>query len=220
VYIPALLLGLLFVGLEWSGVDVWLSAHFYDPVSQQWPYKEHWLIQKGLHKGGRLFFFTLVGSILLFLLRTFKANSALRIYRRGLAYLFLASISGPLIIMVLKNHTHIYCPWDLQIFGSLKPYIRWFDTVPETMPVGHCFPAAHAGSGFTFVNLYFFFLAVQAHYKFWGLGFGLALGGLYGFTQQMRGAHFLSHDVAALAICWFIALMLFGVCFRKQVQWR
>jgi membrane-associated PAP2 superfamily phosphatase len=217
--VPALLLMSLFVGLEWSGADVWLSAHFYDPINHQWPYKDHWLIQKVLHKGGRLVFFTIVGGIVLLLLKSYKADTALKHYRRSLTYLFLASISGPIIIMILKNHTHIYCPWDLQLFGSAKPYIRWFDAVSAAMPVGHCFPAAHAGSGFTFVSGYFFSLAVQANYKLLGLGFGLILGGLYGFTQQMRGAHFLSHDVIALAICWFMSLILFLLFFRKRLQW-
>ncbi|NOT84643.1 MAG: phosphatase PAP2 family protein [Methylococcaceae bacterium] len=218
--LPALLLGMLFAGLEWSGADVWLSAHFYDPIAQQWPYKEHWLIQKVFHKGGRLIFFAIVASILVMLQRSFKVDSALKAYRLSLMYLLLASISGPLIIMFLKNHTHIYCPWDLQLFGSFKPYIRWLDELSPALPVGHCFPAAHAGSGFAFVSLYFFFLATRARYKFYGLGFGLILGELYGFTQQMRGAHFLSHDIAALAVCWFMAVSLFMVFFRKQVQWQ
>ncbi|MEQ1635139.1 MAG: phosphatase PAP2 family protein [Methylococcales bacterium] len=218
--LPALLLGTLFVGLEWSGLDIWLGRHFYDPIAREWPYKDHWLIQKVFHKGGRLVFFAIVASILVMVLRSFKMGSALKPYRRGFLYLFLASISGPLIIMALKNRTHIYCPWDLQLFGSFKPYIRWADAVTIAMPVGHCFPAAHAGSGFAFVSFYFFFLAVCSDYKFRGLSFGLILGELYGFTQQMRGAHFLSHDVMALAICWFMSLGLFIVFFRKQLQWQ
>lgn len=31
---------------------------------------------------------------------------------------------------------------------------------------------------------------------------------LFGFAQQMRGAHFLSHDVATLAVCWTVAVLL------------
>ncbi|MFI3136994.1 MAG: phosphatase PAP2 family protein [Methylococcaceae bacterium] len=219
IVVPALLLGWLFLWLESSGWDILLSTHFYDPIAHQWPYKDHWIIQSVLHKGGRLVFFAIVASIAVLFLRSYKVGAALRSRQRGLAYLVLACISGPMIIMFLKNQTHIYCPWDLQVFGALKPYIRLFDPVPPAMPIGHCFPAAHAGAGFAFVSLYFFFLATAARYKFLGLSFGLALGGLYGFTQQMRGAHFLSHDVASLAVCWFVSLGLFIVFFRKQLQW-
>lgn len=220
LFAPVFLMGLLFVGLQGSGLDVWISAHFYDPNSHQWPYKEYWFIEQVMHKGGQNFFIILIICIFCLLLASFKTDSTLKIYKRSLAYLFLASITGPLIIIFLKHHTHFYCPWDLQIFDSVKPLIRWFDPVSPLMPVGNCFPAAHAGSGFTFVNLYFFFLAVRPKIKFAGLYFGLILGGLYGITQQMRGAHFLSHDVAALAVCWFTAFILFIVCFRNQLQWN
>lgn len=216
--LPILIFGIAFIGLESSGLDTWLSAHFYDAGQHLWPYKDHWFIQKVLHKGGRLVFFGIIALILGFLGRSFLSSS-LKNYRHSLAYLLLASISGPLIIMFLKNHTHIYCPWDLQFFGSTKPYIRWFDSVPNTAPIGHCFPAAHAGSGYTFISFYFFFLSMQPRLKWHGLAFGLKLGLLYGITQQMRGAHFLSHDVASLAICWFMALLLFWLFFRRRIQW-
>jgi membrane-associated PAP2 superfamily phosphatase len=40
------------------------------------------------------------------------------------------------------------------------------------------------------------------------LGFGLAAGLIFGLAQQLRGAHFLSHDLWALAISWLVALAL------------
>lgn len=220
VILPGVILGLLFAGLEWSGADIWLSTHFYQRELNQWPYKDHWLIQRVLHKGGRMVFFLLAGSILLLLGYSHIVKSGLQKQRRELIFLFLASITGPLIIMWLKNHTHIYCPWDLQIFGSSKPYIRFFDAVFESLPVGHCFPAAHAGSGFTYVSLYFFFWLTSPRYRFFGLFFGLFLGSLYGFTQQMRGAHFFSHDVMSLMICWYVSLTLFLLFFGRQVRWQ
>lgn len=218
VIAPALLFSITFIGLESSGLDIWLGAHFYDPAQQLWPYKDQWLIQKVLHKGGRLAFFGIIAIILWLIARSF-ATPSLKNYRHSLIYLALASISGPLIVMFLKNHTHIYCPWDLQFFGSTKPYIRWFDSVPTAAPVGHCFPAAHASSGYAFISFYFFFLSTHPHLKWRGLSFGLGLGLLYGLTQQMRGAHFLSHDVASLAICWFMTLLLFWLFFKRRVQW-
>jgi membrane-associated PAP2 superfamily phosphatase len=217
--LPGVLLGILFAGLEWSGFDVWLSGHFYDADIKLWPFKDDWLIQKVLHKGGRLVFFALAACMLLLYLWSWRAKSALRNYRRALLFLFLASIAGPIIILVLKNHTHIYCPWDLHLFNGAKPYIRFSDAITAAMPVGHCFPAAHAGSGYTFISLYFFFLIAQPRYRYWGLLFGLTLGGFYGFTQQMRGAHFLSHDVMAFLICWYASASLFVVFFAKQVRW-
>ena len=215
--VPLFILVFLFIGLESSHADVWLSAHFFDPHTQLWPYKDHWLIQKVFHKGGRLFYFALLGVTLGLFLWTFKPSSSLRPFHLNLGYLFLASVCGPLIILNLKNHTHIYCPWDLQLFNSTRPYIRWLDPVPSGLPVGHCFPAAHAGSGFAFVSLYFFYRSTFPRIKYLGLGFGLGLGLIYGFTQQMRGAHFLSHDVMSLIICWFVSLLLYLLMVEKRL---
>ncbi|MCL7421426.1 MAG: hypothetical protein M8364_11040 [Methylobacter sp.] len=62
-------------------------------------------------------------------------------------------------------------------------------------------------------------MLVKPDYKFYGLCFGLGLGMVYGIAQQMRGAHFLTHDLFALAVCWFSSFVLFMLFFRKQLQW-
>ena len=218
--LPGVVLGLLFVVLEGRGWDLVLSAHFYNVELHQWPYKDHWLIQRVLHKGGRWVYFSLLAVILIQFGRTWVQKSGLKPCRRALAYAFLASIAGPLMIMWLKNHTHIYCPWDLLLFDSHRPYIRFFDPVTGDLPIGHCFPAAHAGSGYAFVSLYFYFWLTHPKYRYYALGFGLGLGGLYGFTQQMRGAHFLSHDVMSLIICWYASVTLFLLFFSRVISWH
>jgi membrane-associated PAP2 superfamily phosphatase len=43
------------------------------------------------------------------------------------------------------------------------------------------------------------------------------IGPLYGLTQQLRGAHFLSHDLVSIALCWFVSYAVFAfaeVCRR------
>ncbi|MNV84902.1 hypothetical protein D3C71_1788110 [compost metagenome] len=42
------------------------------------------------------------------------------------------------------------------------------------------------------------------------------MGLLFGFAQQLRGAHFLSHDVWTLAISWFVALALYLAMARRE----
>ncbi|MGZ8241520.1 MAG: phosphatase PAP2 family protein [Methylobacter sp.] len=217
--IPFLVLGIMFSGLEFAWLDLWITKHFYNAALNQWPYKEHWLAETVLHIGGRYFIYAIAAGVLYCLLNSFKVNSAFYAYRRQLVFLLAASISGPIIIALFKSNTHIYCPWNLILFGGDKPYVRLFDYASHSAEPGHCFPAAHAGAGFTFVSLYFFLLIVRQEYKFYGLYFGLGLGILYGVAQQMRGAHFLSHDVFSLAVCWFSSLLLFILFFRKQLIW-
>ena len=36
----------------------------------------------------------------------------------------------------------------------------------------------------------------------------LVIGLVFGIAQQLRGAHFLSHDLWALMVCWLVALSL------------
>ena len=69
-----------------------------------------------------------------------------------------------------------------------------------------CFPAGHASAGYAWVALYFFFLATRPAWRWRGLAIGLATGAVFGISQQLRGAHFLSHDIFAMIICWGVAL--------------
>ncbi len=219
VILPILLLLTLFYSLESTGLDLWLGKQFYSTALKEWSFKENWFAETALHTGGRFFIYILASSVLVCLLYSFKSVSVFTRYRKPLCFLLLASIIGPLVISILKNTTHIYCPWNLTDFGGDKPYVRLFDRVDSQLPVGHCFPAAHAGAGFTFISLYFFLTVVKREYNRYGLYFGLVLGLFFGFAQQVRGAHFLSHDVFALSIDWFSSLVVFILFFRKQIKW-
>ncbi len=216
--LPIAAFGLVILALEYTGLDVWLATHFYDQQLHLWPLREHWLSQQVIHKGGRYFVYVLGIAVLLSWLWSFRTRSALNKYNLGLAYLLAASLTGPIIVTILKSRTHIYCPWDLTIFGGNKPHIRLFDSLTSDLTVGHCFPSGHSVLGFTFVSLYYFCLIVNPRYKYLGLWVGLVWGMIFGLDQQMRGAHFLSHDISSLAICWLSASLVFGLFFRKQFK--
>jgi membrane-associated PAP2 superfamily phosphatase len=215
---PLIVLSVLLVCMEFTQLDVWLASHFYNTELKLWPYREHWLTQTVLHKAGRYIVYTIGVMLLLCWLTAFRSKSALSGYRKHLTFLLLASLTGPLIITYLKSHTHIYCPWDLALFGGNKPHIRLFDPIDNNLSIGHCFPSGHSGLGFTFVSLYFFFLLAKPTYKYHGLTAGLVAGFIFGINQEIRGAHFFSHDVFALAVCWFSSLLLFMVFFSRQFK--
>lgn len=216
--IPLALFVVAIAGLEFTSLDFQISENFYNTKLHEWPYKEDWLIETVIHKKGQAFSKIMGGVVLSFLLFSQRKNSSLYRYRKSLLFLFIASITGPIITAILKSNTTIYCPWDLKLFGGEKPYIRLFDNVPGEHAIGHCFPSGHAGGGFTFISLYFFLMVVNPKYKILGLFGGLLLGTVYGIAQQMRGAHFLSHDIYALMVCWFSSLTWFLIFFRKDLQ--
>lgn len=186
---------------EYTGLDLRLSRHFFDAATESWPYKEHWLTQNLLHIGGRNLVVAMAGLLALLLMVSFFW-AGLKPYRKDLSYVLIAGLSGPALIGALKVLTHIYSPWDLQLFGGRLPYVRIFDMVPPLATVGHAFPAAHAGGGFAWFSLYFALRQRGVTWSRFSLAIPLTLGVVFGLAQQARGAHFFSHDLFALAICW------------------
>lgn len=56
------------------------------------------------------------------------------------------------------------------------------------------------------VHPFFILLASsKSHQRWLALGTVLVSGLLFGVVQQLRGAHFISHDLWTLVICWFVA---------------
>ena len=50
------------------------------------------------------------------------------------------------------------------------------------------------------------------------LAIGLAAGLVFGISQQFRGAHFLSHDIWSLALCWYLSLGIHYAIFRRSAS--
>jgi membrane-associated PAP2 superfamily phosphatase len=207
-------LGLLF---QYSNLDLEIVSYNYDPVHGFWPLKDHWLTQTILHIGVQ-HLCKLFGLFLLvytgFLFATGKQHRR----RKVLLCSFLSMVGGIALVGFLKGHTRIYCPWDLEVFGGHLPHVPLFQSFSLTTPVGHAFPAAHAAIGFSFVSLYFTCALFAPRWKYPALGFALVMGFLFGFVQQLRGAHFPSHDLFSLAICWVSVIGVHLLFFREKMQ--
>ena len=206
--IPGMLMFALVMVLNYTPLDLAFSWYFFDENIRAWAFHDTWLFRTLLHdwaqKVNILFLLVILGS---FLHARFIGRQRLR--ARAFSYLFLASSAGPAIIGILKNTTHIYCPRDLVMFGGDKPLVHLFDSVDPSLPVGHCFPGGHSGSGFALVSLYYFFLMLKPQHRVSGLLAGLFIGVLYALVQEIRGAHMPSHDVTSLAICWGVSTLIY-----------
>lgn len=214
VPLSAILLGTAF---EYSGFDLWWVSRFYDLHTHSWPFKRHWFFKDVLHRGGQWFVMATAAGSLIVLVMTFLSPK-LRPFRKTFLFFIIATAAGPLLVSLGKQLTHIYTPWDLQIFYGEQPYIRIFDPVPVGAPVGEAFPAGHSSGGFAFMSLYFLMAHHHLASRQYGLLFGIILGTLFGLTQQIRGAHFPSHDLFSLAICW-TATLATSIAFYPQ-YWR
>ena len=207
----AMLTGIFF---QYSGIDIWFEHFFYDEAQHAWPYDHNWLASDVIHRGGQFVMMVYAKGLLVFAIFTLLIKK-LKVYRKAAWFLVLASLTGVAIIGELKNITHIYSPWDLLVFGGEYPHIRLFDTVASTAPVGHAFPAGHAGGGFALLSFYFWFREKNHSCRYYFLAVALGMGLIFGLEQDIRGAHMLSHDLFAFAICW-LACMGWAVVFFSQ----
>ena len=214
--LPLLCVGLAVI-FEYSGFDVWAVSHFYDFTAHSWPFRGHWLFYTVIHEWGRYLDIAAGGCWVILFACSF-VSARLKPYRKLMLYFITAAAAGPLIVGVLKHMTRIYTPWELKIFSGTMPHIRIFDSVPPGLPAGEAFPAGHASGGYAFLALYFVLLRLGSPYRGYGLAAGLCLGLVFGIGQQIRGAHFPSHDLFTFAICWSCALVTYFVFYPDE--WR
>jgi membrane-associated PAP2 superfamily phosphatase len=188
--------------------DLWLADRLYAMEGHAWSLQNGYVTQDLLHAAGRQ-----ASKDLWFALAMMVAASLLsphwKQWRRPLLYLLLSTALSTAAVGLLKRWTNMDCPWDLLRYGGDKNYYTLFMHRPSMLGHASCFPAGHASAGYAWIALYFFFLSTRPRWRGWGLGFALALGAVFGVAQQLRGAHFLSHDLWTLMICWLIALALY-----------
>lgn len=205
--LPLLVLGVVFCAWTLLHGDLWLADRVYAWQGHAWALRDARVTQQLIHLGGRdlsaLAWLAVLAAWVVAL-----GRAGLAPLRRPLLYLLIATALSTLLVAWIKSWSNIDCPWDLARYGGTRPYIGLFQLRPAGLERGVCFPAGHAGAGYAWLALYFFLLVVKPRLRWFGLGVGLGAGLLFGISQQLRGAHFLSHDMAAAAICWSCAMAL------------
>ena len=202
---------------EYSGLDIALARNFYNDTTGTWPLKNDFLVAGVLHTFARDCVVYVMVGVLLLLVSSFVFKR-FRPFRKGAAYMLLGSLAGVALVAILKDSTHIYTPWDLVLFGGDKPHVRIFDPSPAGLPVGHAFPGGHSSGGFAFFSVYFLLSRYRPKYRHFGLALGLTVGGIFAAAQEMKGAHFLSHDLFSLVICWYSAFAVYKLMFHKELE--
>lgn len=207
VWLPLILFIPVAATLMAGNGDQWLADQLYRWQGGRWALKDAWWTSQLIHKGGRDLTRAAALLVVLALLHS-RLDNPRRPLGRPLLYLLLAVGLSTGIIALLKHGTHMDCPWDLERYGGQRPFIGLFQARPALPGHAACFPAGHAGSGYAWVALFFFMRKVDAQWRWPALLLALALGTVFGVGQQLRGAHFLSHDLWSLAISWTVASTL------------
>ena len=188
--------------------DQWIADRLYALEGNAWTLQSGYWSQDIFHAAGRQASKNAWFLVLIVFIASFFSEK-LRVWRRPLAYLLIASLLSTAVVGLLKRHTNIDCPWDLLRYGGRQQFYGLFTQRPIALAKAACFPAGHASAGYAWVALYFFSLSTAPRWRWWALGSALSVGLLFGFAQQLRGAHFMSHDVWSLMICWLTALGLY-----------
>jgi len=196
---------LLSVALAWdaSGLDLPL-AHLAGGASG-FPWRDTWLLATAAHEGGRLLAW--LTALVLCIAVWWPFGPLARIGQRERLQLAVSTLVGAVAVSLLKSGSQTSCPWELSDFGGLARYVSHWSLLTDGGR-GHCFPAGHAASGFTFVGGYFAFRSASPRLARRWLAAALAAGILLGLAQQWRGAHFMSHTLWSAVVCWGAACLL------------
>jgi membrane-associated PAP2 superfamily phosphatase len=197
------------------GGDQWLADRMYAWQGSHWQLRHDFVTEQLIHRLGRdistMAWLTVLAAWIV--ARTRPGWGSLR---RPLAYLLVSVAVSTALVAWVKSWSNMDCPWDLARYGGAREYVGLFAMRPLGMSRGACFPAGHASGGYAWLALYFFLWSVRPRLRWLGLAVGAGMGLVFGFSQQLRGAHFLSHDLWTLAICWATALGLF-LWFRRRL---
>ena len=194
------------------GLDtLWADALYY-LEGDHWAWRNAWLTSQLLHKYGQQFSSAWGVGLLAFTVGCFF-TARTRHLRRGLVCLCTAVTASLLLVSLGKHWLALPCPWDLQRYGGDLTGSAYTLYPGE---VSGCFPAGHAAGGYCLVALYFFARYQGLRRPGLWLWPAAIIGPVYGLTQQLRGAHFLSHDLVSLALCWFVSYAIFALATYRQ----
>jgi membrane-associated PAP2 superfamily phosphatase len=203
--LPALFLIVLAVAAVVLKLDLRFADLLYAAEGGQWVLKKTFVTEQLLHVVGR----NAVAGAWLLVLLVWAATwwkPQWRSWRQPLAALALSVLLSTVLVASLKKFSSIDCPWDLVRYGGEHPYVDVFSALLAGAPHRGCFPAGHASAGYAWLALYFFFQSVRPAWRWRGLAVGIVIGMVFGLSQQLRGAHFLSHDLWTAALCWLVAV--------------
>ena len=200
------------IGVEvTSDADRVITRLFADPNGHGFPLRASFWLEVVMHQWAKYAVITLgalVASalVLSYIVRGWREG------RRILVFLLLAMTLAPLSVTLGKAASSRHCPWDVDEFGGVVPYTRFFEAPQARTPPGHCFPAGHASTGFALFAFYFGAYAQRRRQAArCALLLGIAAGFVLGFGRVLQGAHFTSHVFWSGVTCWTVMLGLYAL---------
>jgi membrane-associated PAP2 superfamily phosphatase len=203
-----LIVALLFSVLnEYFGFDRKLADLIYLAGNHSWALQKNYWLQKIIHNAGRNVSIFLELTVLTLYFGSFYFRK-IKKFRQVLLYLFLSVLVSTSLISIGKHTLSLSCPWEFSIYGGQLNYLSRISQLWVANGEG-CFPAGHSSAGYSWICLFFAGIYLKNRWSWFGLVIPLIVGFVFGFAQQLRGAHFLSDDIWTLTICWITAVLLY-----------
>ena len=209
----------LLVG-TYTNVDLRIEDYYYNKELHAFPWRNSGFAYRFAHVWLKQIFvdfgLVMLAIVIVDLVRPLKRVSAFA--RPRLQFVVLASLLVPYCIRGIKQYSVMHCPWDVDRYGGFAPFIRLLDHIPADVIPGHCFPTGHSSTGLWLAALAVFWLPhapKKALAVFLG---GLGIGFFLGWTQQMRGAHFLTHTLWSIWVATLVMLVLFRLFSRRLFE--
>lgn len=196
-----------------TNLDFIITDFIYEKTS--WKYTQSFWAETIMHKLARMILIALYVFLVFKLYILIKNNSENhKIY--DLFILLITIIISIALVSTTKQLFNVDCPWDLIQYGGEKPFYSLFSYPKQLQPSAHCFPASHASVGFGWIALYFYFQVNNLPHKYKTLITVLFIGFSFGVAQQIRGAHFISHDITSLTICLLTSMFIYSKAYKRD----
>lgn len=191
--------------IDLTGIDL-AVAHWYGN-SAGFAWKDHALLTQVFHVGiRRVCVFIALYCILAIWLPLGPWRKLTRQDRVWLACnIWLCAI----VVAAVKSASQTSCPWDLAEFGDKAQYVwhfssqlKWQVGISVDGGPGKCFPSGHASSFFSFLPLVWVVHRYNTRPAWQTLAALCAFGLTMAWVQVMRGAHYPSHLLWTMWLCW------------------
>lgn len=194
----------LLLGWDATGGDLALARLAGTPMG--FPWRDNAFLVHVMHEGAKDLSWLLVIALLAGI--RWPMGILRRLSVRGRAQLAFTVLLSVVAVSVLKHASHTSCPWDLKEFGGVASHVSHWAWKVYDGGSGGCFPAGHASAAFAYAGGYFVLRRVSPRAAIVWLGTSLFAGLALGLSQQLRGAHYLSHTLWTAWICWVVGFAI------------
>ena len=125
LFICFILLAAVLLTEKFTNADTALQNLFYRPETHEWLINPalHQKLSPVFYKGLKFLLAATGAGCLIFLLLSLKKPS-LAVRRRPVLILLLSIVFVPLVVAGAKYFTNVYCPYQLNIYNGLYPFVR------------------------------------------------------------------------------------------------